>query len=309
MQNLYQKTILKPVEFEGIGLHLGLMAKVKLLPADEKTGIIFKRTDLNDNNIIKADYRNVTSAKLCTTLTNSSNVSVSTIEHLMAAFYMTGVDNVLVEIDQTEMPIMDGSSKDFVNLIKKSGIKVLEAKRKFLKILKKVEFKDNKKSISIEPNTEEGLSVDFELSYNNALIGNQKNKINFNNQNLEEIYTSRTFCLYEDIEKIKNVGLAKGGSLDNAIVVKNEEILNKSGLRNKKEFVNHKILDLVGDFLLSGYRIIGNVKCVQGGHNLSNIILQEIFKDPSNYEELDVSNIEVFNKNIKITANKVAVNA
>ena len=309
MQNLYQKTIFKTVEFEGIGLHSGLNAKVKLLPAEEKTGIIFKRTDLKDNNIIKADYKNVTSAKLCTTLTNSSNVSVSTIEHLMAAFYMTGVDNILVEIDQIEMPIMDGSSKDFVNLIKKSGIKVLEAKRKFLKILKKVEFKDNKKSISIEPNTEEGLSVDFELSYNNALIGNQKNKINFNNQNLEEIYTSRTFCLYEDIEKIKNVGLAKGGSLDNAIVVKNEEILNKSGLRNKKEFVNHKILDLVGDFLLSGYRIIGNVKCVQGGHNLSNIILQEIFKDPSNYEELDVSNIEVFNKNIKITANKVAVNA
>ena len=309
MQNLYQKTILKPVEFEGIGLHSGLMAKVKLLPADEKTGITFKRTDLNDNNIIKADYRNVTSAKLCTTLTNSSNVSVSTIEHLMAAFYMTGVDNVLVEIDQTEMPIMDGSSKEFVNLIKKSGIKVFEAKRKFLKILKKVEFKDNKKSISIEPSTEEGLSVDFELNYNNALIGNQKNKISFNNQNLEEIYTSRTFCLYEDIEKIKNVGLAKGGSLDNAIVVKNEEILNKSGLRNKKEFVNHKILDLVGDFLLSGYRIIGNVKCIHGGHNLSNIFLQEIFKDPSNYEELDVSNIEVFNKNIKITANKVAVNA
>ena len=309
MQNLYQKTIFKTVEFEGIGLHSGLNAKVKLLPAEEKTGIIFKRTDLKDNNIIKADYKNVTSAKLCTTLTNSSNVSVSTIEHLMAAFYMTGVDNILVEIDQIEMPIMDGSSKDFVNLIKKSGIKTLEAKRKFLKIMKKVELKDNKKSISIEPSTEEGLSVDFKLNYNNTLIGNQKNKISFNNQNLEEIYTSRTFCLYEDIEKIKNVGLAKGGSLDNAIVVKNEKILNKSGLRNKKEFVNHKILDLVGDFLLSGYRIIGNVKCVQGGHNLSNIILQEIFKDPSNYEELDVSNIEVFNKNIKITANKVAVNA
>ena len=309
MQNLYQKTISKTVEFEGIGLHSGLNAKVKLLPAEEKTGIIFKRTDLKDNNIIKADYKNVTSAKLCTTLTNSSNVSVSTIEHLMAAFYMTGVDNILVEIDQIEMPIMDGSSKDFVNLIKKSGIKTLEAKRKFLKIMKKVELKDNKKSISIEPSTEEGLSVDFELNYNNTLIGNQKNKISFNNQNLEEIYTSRTFCLYEDIEKIKNIGLAKGGSLDNAIVVKNEKILNKSGLRNKKEFVNHKILDLAGDFLLSGYRIIGNVKCIQGGHNLSNLFLQEIFKDPSNYEELDVSNIEVFNKNIKITANKVAVNA
>ena len=309
MQNLYQKTILKPVEFEGIGLHSGLNARVKLLPAEEKTGIIFKRTDLENNNIIKADYRNVTSAKLCTTLTNSSNVSVSTIEHLMAAFYMTGGDNILVEIDQKEMPIMDGSSKDFVNLVKKSGIKIFEAKRKFLKILKKVEFKDNKKSISIEPSTEEDLSVEFELNYNNALIGNQKNKISFNNQNLEEIYTSRTFCLYEDIEKIKNAGLAKGGSLDNAIVVKNEEILNESGLRNKNEFVNHKILDLVGDFLLSGYRIIGNVKCVQGGHNLSNLFLQEIFKDPSNYEELDVSNIEVFNKNIKITANKVAVNA
>ena len=308
MQNLYQKTVLKPINFEGIGLHSGLNASVRLVPAEDNSGIIFKRVDLKENNLIKANFKNVTSAKLCTTLTNSSGNSVSTIEHLMAAFYMTGIDNVIVEINSKEMPIMDGSSKDFVKLIKSAGVKILKTKRKFLKILKKVELKDGDKLISINPSNG-GLSVDFELKYSNSLIGNQKNKISFHNQNLEEVYSSRTFCLYEDIEKIKNMGLAKGGSLDNAIVVKNKEILNDEGLRNKKEFVNHKILDLVGDFLLSGYRIIGSVKCLQGGHNLSNMFLKEIFKNSSNYEELDVSNVEVFNKNIKIDANKLAVSA
>jgi len=308
VENLYQKTILKKTNFDGIGLHSGINVKVNLLPTEDNVGIIFKRIDLNENNIIKANYKNVSSAKLCTTLTNSSNVSVSTVEHIMAAFYITGIDNVIVEIDSMEMPIMDGSSKDFVSIIENSGIKTLKAKRKYLKILKKVELIEKQKSISIEPSSE-GLSVDFQLNYNNALIGNQKNKINFNKKNLEEVYTSRTFCLYEDIEKIKSIGLAKGGSLDNAIVVKNEKILNDEGLRNKNEFVNHKILDLVGDFLLSGYRIIGSVKCVQGGHHLSNIFLKEFFKSPSNYEELDVSNIEVFDKNIKISVNKLVASA
>jgi len=308
VRNLYQKTILKRANFDGIGLHSGLNAKVNLLPAEDNVGIIFKRIDLSGDNIIKGNYKNVSSAKLCTTLTNLSNVSVSTVEHIMAAFYITGIDNVIVEIDSVEMPIMDGSSKNFVKIIEESGIKTLKAKRKYLKILKKIELNESQKKISIEPSLD-GLNVDFQLDYSNALIGNQKNKISFNNKNLEEVYTSRTFCLYEDIEKLKKLGLAKGGSLENAIVVKNEKILNEEGLRNKNEFVNHKILDLAGDFLLSGYRIIGNVKCIQGGHNFSNIFLKEIFKDKSNYEELDVSNIEVFDKNIKISANKLVASA
>ena len=308
MQNLNQKTILRPIDFEGIGLHSGNTSRVKILPANDNDGIIFKRIDLRENNVIKANFKNVSSAKLCTTLSNDFGTTVSTVEHLMAAFYITGIDNAIVEIDNSELPIMDGSSKDFVNLIITAGTKILFSKRKFLKIVKKVELKEENKYISIEPGIN-GLDVDFQLKYKNETIGNQKNHVIFNNENLEEIYSSRTFCLFEDIEKIKKIGLAKGGSLENAVVVKNDSVLNKDGLRNKKEFVNHKILDLVGDFMLSGYRILGSVKCNQGGHHLSNIFLKELFEDQSNFQELIINNINIVEKKFKTPANKLAVNA
>ena len=308
MQNLNQKTILRPIDFEGIGLHSGNTSRIKILPANDNDGIIFKRIDLRENNVIKANFKNVSSAKLCTTLSNDFGTTVSTVEHLMAAFYITGIDNAIVEIDNSELPIMDGSSKDFVNLIITAGTKILFSKRKFLKIVKKVELKEENKYISIEPGIN-GLDVDFQLKYKNETIGNQKNHVIFNNENLEEIYSSRTFCLFEDIEKIKKIGLAKGGSLENAVVVKNDSVLNKDGLRNKKEFVNHKILDLVGDFMLSGYRILGSVKCNQGGHHLSNIFLKELFEDQSNFQELIINNINIVEKKFKTPANKLAVNA
>jgi|TARA_B110000211_G_C14090997_1_gene559073 UDP-3-O-[3-hydroxymyristoyl] N-acetylglucosamine deacetylase len=308
VQNLNQKTILRPIDFEGIGLHSGNTSRVKILPANDNDGIIFKRIDLRENNVIKANFKNVSSAKLCTTLSNDFGTTVSTVEHLMAAFYITGIDNAIVEIDNSELPIMDGSSKDFVNLIITAGTKILFSKRKFLKIVKKVELKEENKYISIEPGIN-GLDVDFQLKYKNETIGNQKNHVIFNNENLEEIYSSRTFCLFEDIEKIKKIGLAKGGSLENAVVVKNDSVLNKDGLRNKKEFVNHKILDLVGDFMLSGYRILGSVKCNQGGHHLSNIFLKELFEDQSNFQELIINNINIVEKKFKTPANKLAVNA
>ena len=308
MQNLNQKTILRPIDFEGIGLHSGNTSRIKILPANDNDGIIFKRIDLKENNLIKANYKNVSSAKLCTTLSNDFGATVSTVEHLMAAFYITGVDNAIVEIDNSELPIMDGSSKDFVNLIITAGTKILFSKRKFLKIIKKVELKEENKYISIEPGIN-GLDVDFQLEYKNETIGNQKNHVIFNNENLEEIYSSRTFCLFEDIEKIKKIGLAKGGSLENAVVVKNNSVLNEEGLRNKKEFVNHKILDLVGDFMLSGYRILGSVKCTQGGHHLSNIFLKELFEDQSNFQELIINNINIVEKKYKTPVNKLAVNA
>jgi len=308
VQNLNQKTISRPINFEGIGLHFGNTSRIKILPANDNDGIIFKRIDLKENNLIKANYKNVSSAKLCTTLSNDFGATVSTVEHLMAAFYITGIDNAIVEIDNSELPIMDGSSKDFVNLIITAGTKILFSKRKFLKIIKKVELKEENKYISIEPGIN-GLDVDFQLEYKNETIGNQKNHVIFNNENLEEIYSSRTFCLFEDIEKIKKIGLAKGGSLENAVVVKNNSVLNEEGLRNKKEFVNHKILDLVGDFMLSGYRILGSVKCTQGGHHLSNIFLKELFEDQSNFQELIINNINIVEKKYKTPVNKLAVNA
>ncbi len=308
MNNIYQKTLINSFSFNGVGLHSGLISNVKVTPAKENTGIIFKRIDIKENNLIEANFKNVSSAKLCTTLKNSSCAKVSTIEHLMAAFYITGIDNAIIEIDREEIPIMDGSSKDFIEFINEAGSETLNAKRKFVTINKKISLTDQQKSISIEPH-DYSLEVDFELSYKTIAIKNQKNKINFYSQDLEELYSSRTFCLYEDIEKIKKAGLAKGGSLDNAIVIKDDEIMNKEGLRNENEFVNHKILDLAGDFMLSGYRIFGSVKCFHGGHQLSNTFLKEVFKDKSNFKVKTFDNELKILTNISNTDNKIAVNA
>tara|TARA_B100000795_G_C22777404_1_gene430663 strand:+ start:542 stop:1465 length:924 start_codon:yes stop_codon:yes gene_type:complete len=305
--NIFQKTIQKEITFKGVGLHSGLNAEVKVLPAAANFGIVFKRIDLDKDNVIKANFENVSSAKLCTTLENKFNITISTVEHLLAALYITGIDNALIEINNSEVPIMDGSSKEFVEVINKTGVKNLNTKRKYLKVMKRFEFKENDKTISIEPN-DNGLEVNFELVYTNKVIGTQSNKVNFTDSDLTNIYTSRTFCLFEDIEKIKKIGLAKGGSLENAVVVKGDEILNAEGLRNKKEFVNHKILDLAGDFLLSGYRILGSVKCSQGGHSLSNLFLRAFFKDQLNFVTIEKESVAPKNF-FKTPINKLVVNA
>ena len=204
---------------------------------------------------------------------------------------------------------MDGSSKDFIDELLKVGTKELKSKRKFLKVIKKFEYKNEEKFVSIEPTENDEFKVDFELNYKNSLISNQRNQINFSSNNLEEVYSSRTFCLFEDIEKIKKIGLAKGGSLDNAVVVKDNTILNTGGLRNDKEFVNHKILDLAGDFVLSGYRIIGDVKCVQGGHSLSNLFLRAFLSDKSNYYISELEPKVIIKTLNKESESKLAVNA
>ena len=308
MLQTYQKTISQPVEFEGIGLHTGVKSKVRILPVNANEGIIFKRTDLKKNNLIRANYLNVSSGNLCTILKNSFGAKVSTVEHLLAALYIAGVDNALIEINSQEVPILDGSAKDFLDVINKTKLNSQSKKRKYLKVKKKIELVDGDKKISIEPN-EETLEVEFELNYNNKIIGKQKNTINFSNKNLADVINSRTFCLFSDIEKIKKAGLAKGGSLDNALVVDDEKVLNNSGLRNSKEFVNHKILDLVGDFLLSGYRILGKVRCYQGGHKLTNMFLKKIFKEKSLLTFFEIEEISFPNKIKTIDQVKLAVNA
>ncbi len=282
MTILNQKTINKTLYFEGITLHKGKNAKMRILPSEPNSGIVFKRIDLRKDNLISANFFNVSDATLCTTLTNEANVKVSTVEHLMAAFYGMGVDNALVEIDQEEIPIMDGSSKTFVEAIKESGLRNSSTPIKIIKILDKVEIKYNNKYISIEP-TNTTLEIDFEIKFNNELIGTQKNSISVYENNLNDIFNSRTFCLYEDVEKLKSMNLAQGGSLKNAIVVKGNMILNKEKLRNKKEFVNHKILDCMGDLFLSGYKIIGKVVCSQGGHRLTNELLRKVFMNNENF--------------------------
>ena len=282
-----QKTIKESIEFEGIGLHNGVKVNLCLKPAEDNSGIKFKRTDVDsDKNIIEASYENVSSPILCTKIKNSQGVSISTIEHLMAAFYGEGIDNVLVEIDAPEIPIMDGSAFDFVTAIRSVGTQEQKASKKFINVLKKVEVKDGSKYISIEPFPKD-LIIDFEIVYKNPLIRTRRKEFKLSNGDLTSIYNSKTFCLYEDIDQIKSQGLAKGGSLENAIVVKENKILNEDGLRYRDEFVNHKILDCLGDLMLSGHRIFGHIKTSQGGHQLTNLLLKEFLSNKSNWELVD----------------------
>tara|TARA_A200000113_G_scaffold205300_1_gene201479 strand:+ start:525 stop:1445 length:921 start_codon:yes stop_codon:yes gene_type:complete len=287
MSYLNQKTLKNSITFSGVGLHTGLDVKVCIKPSSPNTGIIFKRIDLQKNNIVHPNFLNVSSTSLNTTIANEYGVKVSTIEHLMGALFGLGIDNALIEIDNEEVPILDGSAKEFIEKIIPAGFEVSEAPIKIIKINKKIEFNDRNRLISIEP-SKLSLDIEFKLDYENPVIGKQKNKISVYQDNLEDIFNSRTFCLYEDIEAIKKVGLAKGGSLENAIVVKKDKILNSDGLRNHKEFVNHKILDCIGDLYTSGYRIIGSVKCSKGGHFLTNELLKKVFKNSENFSIIEI---------------------
>ena len=287
MSLLNQKTIKNKVYFSGVGLHSGKMVKICVRPSEPDTGIVFKRVDLKENNLIYPNFMNVSNTALCTTVSNSYGAKVSTIEHLMGALFGLGIDNALIEIDNEEVPILDGSAKLFINEILSVGLESSNKPIKIIKINRKVEFKNGDKFISIEP-SKLSLDIDFQLKYQNQIIGNQRNKINVYEDNLEEIFNSRTFCLYEDIEAIKKNGLAKGGSLENAIVVKGENILNPEGLRNIKEFVNHKILDCIGDLFTSGYRIIASVNCSQGGHSMTNSLLRKVFEKKDNFSIIEI---------------------
>ena len=287
MSGLNQKTVKHPVKFSGIGLHSGKPANIVIKPASPNTGIIFKRTDIKTNNLVIPNFTNVVNTSLNTTIGNEFGVNVSTIEHLMGALFGLGVDNAIIEIDNEEVPILDGSAKKFIEEMLKVGFKVSDAALKIIKINKKIEFKDGNRKISIEP-SKLSLDIDFELKYKNSTIGNQRNKISVYEDSLKNIFESRTFCLFEDIEKIKNLGLAKGGSLDNAIVVKDDDILNEDGLRNKNEFVNHKILDCIGDLYTCGYRIIASVICSQGGHYLTNQLLRKTFENKENFSIVEI---------------------
>ena len=282
MSQYNQKTINNIIKFYGVGLHNGINANLTVKPASENFGIKFCRTDVNKENLIEANYQNVVEPILCTKIKNKSGTTVSTVEHLMAAFFGEGIDNALVEIDASEVPILDGSASEFVESIRSAGIKEQKESRKFIKVLKKVEIQEGKKHISIEP-LENDLIVDFEIVYSNPLIRTRRKEFKLSDGDLTDIYNSRTFCLYEDIDFIKSQGLAKGGSLENAIVVRGNEILNDDGLRNRHEFVYHKILDCLGDLMLSGYRIFGRVKTSQGGHALTNKLLIKFFSDKSNW--------------------------
>ena len=287
MSILTQKTISKKISLDGIGIHTGLKVQLDILPAHPNTGIIFKRIDIKRNNIILPTYNNVVDATLCTTIANDNGVRVSTIEHLMGAFYGLGIDNAIIELNSQEVPIMDGSAKKFVELILEAGIQASETPIKIIKVEKQIEIKEGDKSISINKSNV-SLDIDFEIKYQNQFIKSQRNKVSVFEDDLTNIYNSRTFCLFEDVEKLKKMGLGKGGSLENALVVKGNSLINEEGLRNEKEFVNHKILDCMGDLYLSGFKMIGSLKCSQGGHYLTNKLLRKLFSDRKNYSLIEI---------------------
>ncbi len=287
MSILTQKSISKKVSFNGIGIHTGQKVSLNILPAAPNSGIVFKRIDLKSNNIIYPNYSNVTDTTLCTTISNEYGVKVSTIEHLMGALYGVGIDNAIIELDSQEVPILDGSAKLFIEKINEVGLTFSDQPIKIIKINKNIKLSDGSKSISIDKSNVTG-DIEFEIIYENKIINTQKNKVNIFEDDLGDVYKSRTFCLYEDIEKLKKLNLGKGGSLENAIVIKDDKVLNETGLRNKLEFVNHKILDCMGDLFLSGYKIIGSIKCSQGGHNLTNQLLKKIFSSQTNYSLIEI---------------------
>ena len=301
MSYLTQKTIKNNVLFNGVALHSGLNVNICIKPAAPNFGIVFKRVDCKTNNLVYPNFMHVTNTSLNTTIENEFGVKVSTIEHLMGALFGLGIDNALIEIDNEEVPILDGSAKDFIAKIMNTGIAVSDAPIKIIKINKEIKFTDGDRFISIQPSTL-SLDIDFELHYKNQTIGKQRNKVKVFEDDLTDIYNSRTFCLFEDIEMIKKNGLAKGGSLKNAIVVKDDQILNEEGLRNDKEFVNHKILDCIGDLYTSGYRIIASIRCSQGGHFLTNQLLRKVFQNKENFSILEIKEKNLphtlINKNI-----------
>ena len=278
-----QQTIAEPLSIKGIGLHTGINISMQLYPAEANYGIKFIRKDLYNNNIIEALWSNVTNTKLSTTISNKNGASISTIEHLMSALSGLHIDNIKIEIDGPEVPIMDGSSIKFVDLIDKTSIKSLNKKRKILKVKKNIKVEKNDTSVELKPNNQ--FSIDFEIDFPSKLVSQQSCHLQLVNGNYKtDIASARTFGFEKDVDMLRSNGLALGGSLDNAVVVGESKILNSDGLRFKDEFVRHKILDSIGDLYLAGAPIQGYFLGNKSGHHLNNLLLRSLFADKNNYE-------------------------
>ena len=281
--NNQQQTIGKPVSISGIGLHTGTEVNMKLYPAKVDYGIKFIRKDIKDHNMIEALWSNVSSTKLSTTISNQNGTSVATIEHLMSALSGLHIDNVKIEIDGPEVPIMDGSSIKFVDLINKTSTHSLNKKRKVLKVNKNIKVENNEASVELKPNDQ--FSIDFEIDFPSKLVSKQSCHLQLVNGNYKtDIASARTFGFERDVDMLRSNGLALGGSLDNAVVVGESKILNSGGLRFKDEFVRHKILDSIGDLYLAGAPIQGYFLGNKSGHHLNNLLLRSLFADKNNYE-------------------------
>ena len=281
-RELSQSTLKNKIYFSGIGVHNGRAVSMCIEPADINTGIVFIRTDIEHNNIINATIDNAFNASLCTKIKNKHDISVSTIEHLMAALSALNIDNAIIKINNSEIPALDGSSHEYVKKIIKAGIDIQYASKSYLKVLKKIKVKDGNRYISISPSTK--LTIDITIDYPNTIIGNSKFYYSHSKDNfITQLAEARTYAFFEDIEKMRTAGLAMGGNLNNALVIDKFKVLNPNGLRFEKEFVKHKTLDCVGDFYLLGMPLIGDVDCFAPGHKLNQMFIREILKDKENY--------------------------
>lgn len=285
-----QLTVVRPVVIDGVGLHSGAPIHMVLRPAEADYGVVFRRTDLvaqgREVSDIRATYDNVVNTMLSTEIGNAAGTTVSTVEHLMSALSALGIDNLLVEIDGAEVPVLDGSSEIFIDKIEAVGLEKLDAPRKAIRIRKPVVVEDGAKRAALLPG--EGFRLSFEIEFDNPVIGRQSIEADLHDPFFaEDILRARTFCLRRDIEAMWEAGLAKGGSLDNAVVVDNDHVMNEEGLRYDDEFVRHKVLDAVGDLALSGMPLIGRYEGSRAGHAMNNRVLRALMADPTAYEIVD----------------------
>jgi UDP-3-O-[3-hydroxymyristoyl] N-acetylglucosamine deacetylase len=278
-----QKTILKTINFSGKGLHSNNKVNMTISPAPPETGVVFRITNNKKRFEIKASFLNVSSTKLCTTISDEFGNSVSTIEHILSALYGMELDNIFIDLDNKEVPVYDGSAQKFIEEIEKAGTIEQDSYKSFIKILKKVEVRDGNKLARVLPF--DYTLISSEINYKNQVIGKQSMSILLNKDiYISQISKARTFGLLEDVDALRKAGLALGGGLDNAIVVDKTKILNEEGLRYSDEFIRHKILDFIGDIALSGKKIIGSFFTSQSGHDLNVKLLKKIFESEDNYK-------------------------
>ena len=289
----WQTTIKKKISTSGIGLHKGDIINLTLKPSKPNSGITFIRTDIEGDlakRSILANYKNVSDTNMCTTIKNETDCKISTIEHLMAALSGSGVDNIDIEVNGPEVPIMDGSSKQFVDLIENSGLVKLSKKRKFLKITKKIEIIDGDKKCSLSP--DKNMKFFASIDFSDKVIGKQEASINLEKFSFKDnVSKARTFGFMRDVEALRMSGLGLGGSLDNCVIIDNNEVINAEGLRFENEFVVHKLLDAVGDIFTSGYRIQGEYKGYLCGHHMNNLLLRELFNNEDSFEIFELDDV------------------
>ncbi len=283
-----QHTIAKNIPLIGVGLHSGVETSLTLKPSGADTGITIVRSDVTDrDNVIPVKYDHVVDTRLCTVVGNKDGVTVGTVEHVMAALRACDVDNVILELDGPEMPIFDGSSRPFIKAVDSVGLKSLPVPHRAIRILKEVRYEEGDKWVSLKAGV--GSSFDVTIDFENSLIGRQSARLDLYTQDFEsQISDSRTFGFLHEVNALRQQGLALGGSLENAVVIDGETILNSEGLRYDNEFARHKLLDAVGDLYLAGGVILGAYESYKAGHALNNKLLRQLFATPDAFEIVDL---------------------